>query len=345
MQTLADANGLGTGFTMAVPPSDPITTPTYSDAPGYEPSLLAVDTTAGTLDLTTTRGELYTDSNAQVNALGVGVTLTTTTQIATMIVAPDLVGSNGDNYQQAGIWFGLDEDNYVNLVVMKDSGDSAVIDLVYEVDGDVVDELDSEPIAAISSQTMTLTLTLDPATGRVVGSYQLDGGDVQPVVTGASPITLPASWFSGVDHDGSSTTSPLSYMGISATHTSAAADPITFAFDQFRVAPVEALPIFHPSSLLDDFNRADGALGSLWEGGTIGFEIVDEQLQKKNNVDPSIYWPTVFEADQEASVILNDRGHRTVAYRLLRHLRERPGAWDDNATGVHHSRAAGRGKL
>jgi hypothetical protein len=106
-------------------------------------------------------------------------------------------------------------------------------------------------------------------------------------------------------------------MGVSGTHGYAAADPITFAFDSFTVAPVASLPVFNPSSLLDDFNRADGDLGSLWEGGTIGFDIVGQQLEKKNNVDPSIYWPTVFEANQAAAVTLSAIDRSASAITLL----------------------------
>ena len=76
-------------------------------------------------------------------------------------------------------------------------------------------------------------------------------------------------------------------------------------------------PTPFPGGVLDDFNRADGDLGSLWEGGTIGFDIVRQQLRKKNNVDPSIYWPIAFDVNQKVAVTLTDIGRSATEITIL----------------------------
>jgi hypothetical protein len=70
---------------------------------------------------------------------------------------------------------------------------------------------------------------------------------------------------------------------------------------------------------LDDFNRANGGLGSKWRGTTGGYRIVSNQVDVGNG--GPIYWqPTVFGADQSACVILSklDTGsqHHTLMLKV-----------------------------
>ena len=80
---LADQNGVGTGFTMVDPPSARLSAdaPVFNaDVPGYEPGLLEVN--GGALSITATKGIQFskpsgsgitsTETNSQINALGVG---------------------------------------------------------------------------------------------------------------------------------------------------------------------------------------------------------------------------------------------------------------------------------
>jgi len=64
------------------------------------------------------------------------------------------------------------------------------------------------------------------------------------------------------------------------------------------VPPLDAFPI---TAILDDFNRADGALGANWAGntGTTNFAILNQEVQVL--LDGSVYWAAgTFNADQEA---------------------------------------------
>ena len=129
---LDDAAGgaVGTGFTMVQPRSaagDP-----------YLPENLHVAN--GELRITTTSGSQYrvpgqtTGSvNSLDNGLGVGIDPgTQALRIQTSIIAPPNGSGKG---QQAGIWFGPDEDNYVKLVVLSASASKVKVQLSVEPAG------------------------------------------------------------------------------------------------------------------------------------------------------------------------------------------------------------------
>jgi len=68
---------------------------------------------------------------------------------------------------------------------------------------------------------------------------------------------------------------------------------------------VAAQPAFPSTGVLDDFNRADGALGANWAGntGTDNFAILNQEVQVL--LDGSVFWDTAsFTPDQEAFITL-----------------------------------------
>ena len=139
-----------TGFTMVDPPSlrsgvvqtPAPATPTFGDVPGYEPDLLAAGN--GQLTITATKGIQYrapgqspaaTAPNAQLNGLGVGVSGSEAGyDLSTTVVAPTFPGPDNGS-QQGGLWFGLDEDDYVKAVVARVSSTTNKVQLVTEVGG------------------------------------------------------------------------------------------------------------------------------------------------------------------------------------------------------------------
>src|SRR5688572_18936818 len=131
---LQDNIGVATGFTMVDKPSAPLVTPTYLNIPGYEPSKLQI--TGGKLIITTTAGISYlnpaqsANTNSQVNALGVGFVSPSKFSVQTTLVQPS-VGTGKS--EQAGLWFGLDEDNYVKLVVLSAGSGTSKIEMRKEV--------------------------------------------------------------------------------------------------------------------------------------------------------------------------------------------------------------------
>ena len=93
---------------------------------------MAVDLTDGTFEITTTSGIAYQAIDAQDNALGVGIDGPSQVSVlGTTLVNPP---AGTGNSEQAGLWFGNDEDNYSKLVVLS-SATGTRIQFLTEVDG------------------------------------------------------------------------------------------------------------------------------------------------------------------------------------------------------------------
>ena len=245
---LADRSGVGTGFTMADPPSAPLSAPSNPAVPGYEPSLLQI--VSGRLQVTTTAGITYLQpstsarTNSQVNALGVGLKASAHKNSVEVTLLQPPAGSNKS--EQAGIWFGLDENNYIKLDVMSWSGGTNVVEMRREVNG--LSAQNADRIAtggmSLSSSTIRLRMLIDNATNSVEGFYTVNGG--KEVRLGS--LSIPASFIAGKTLSDGSTTG-VSFAGILATHRNATA-PLTYAFDDFRVTPVDAgILSFAPTAL------------------------------------------------------------------------------------------------
>ena len=247
---LEDKSGVGTGFTMVDPPSARLSAdnPVFnSKVPGYEPGKLSVG--GGALTVTSTKGIQYrdpsksSDTNSQINALGVGVSVNTNKiRVETTVVNPNFAASSGNSAQQAGVWFGLDEDNYAKLVVSKTGDSTGKIQLLVEdygsAPGALPTELGSSDLANVTTQSVTLILELDPAARTATGYYRLNGGaEVRLEQSGQTSLALSQAFFTGVDYGGSA---KGSFAGIFTTLRRAAASPaIPFAFSDFSVSEVK----------------------------------------------------------------------------------------------------------
>ncbi|NJM08280.1 hypothetical protein HC891_22025 [Candidatus Gracilibacteria bacterium] len=203
---LPDATGIGTGFTMIDPPSARLAAdgPVFDgDAPGYEPSKLAVNTTAGTLTIVSNKGIMFakpsisTETNSQINALGVGVDVGSDALELRATLFPPAWPSGANSSQQAGLWFGLNEDNYVKLAFVNSSpgsgGRTASINLQSEDDPTVAPttNITSSPFAWTGGTPVQLVLVLNPTDNTARGTYQVGSGVVQPI----GPLTLPSEFF------------------------------------------------------------------------------------------------------------------------------------------------------
>ena len=170
---IADKDGQGTGFTR-------VQANTAGDQ--YQPSLIDLDTAAGTLSLTTqTNGGNNTGSaNNLYNALETQFDGSTTGFTITARLKGPLSYMNA-TYDQGGIYFGPDQDNFVKLI--PEYGNSGnVLQFRDELGGSTTPTLPSSvqninigSFASIS--TLDLRLTGDPSTGKVNAYYAINGGD------------------------------------------------------------------------------------------------------------------------------------------------------------------------
>ena len=248
---LADGSGTGTGFTLVAPPSARFEgSPTFPNVEGYEPGDLTV-ATAGTGTLTVNAGKgiffrepsASTQTNSQINALAVGIDASEPTTITARL--SDLPAVSGRSQsQQAGLWFGLGEDDYVKLVTVYNGGGNYKVQLGYEAGADVPagNERNSGNVFG-EGDDVVLKLELDPVALTATGFYSADGGATFTQVEAAEgSVPLDASLFAGIDHDGDSGTEAISPAGVLATTRRANAG-LDFSFDAFDVRGPSASPV------------------------------------------------------------------------------------------------------
>ena len=269
---ILDRNGQGTGFTMVDPPSSNLypATPSNRNVPGLEADLLTI--VGGKLVITSTKGinfqrpPVSSNNNSQVNALGVGIDAPTKPfTVSVELDQPDFDASGGANSQQGGLWYGLDEDNYIKLVVIKSGAGLQRVQLVVErIDpadnaSVTIAALNSIEFSSTAAGMIRLEMLLDPAAGTVAARYSLDNGTAVDLSEGTTTsLVVPAGFFTGHDHDGDNATARLSYAGIFTTHRNAAADAaIDFSFDNFGVK--EAATVGTPR--ITGILPRDGAVG------------------------------------------------------------------------------------
>ncbi|MBC8121172.1 MAG: PQQ-dependent sugar dehydrogenase [Gemmatimonadaceae bacterium] len=242
-----DKNAVGTGFTYVDPPAS---------GSGYQSSKLLVSLSAGTFKITTTSGLAYLGANSQVNALGVGIDAPSQLSIIDTTVVNPPAGTG--KYEQAGLWFGNDQDNYVKVVVIS-TPNGTLLQYLMEVNGALKSTVSSSP-KTLSSSKVGLQLRVDPASRTIAASYTINGGS--RVTLGSFPA--PTGFFSfdaaGVDPE----IGTNSFGGIFASHRNATT-ALTYTFDKFSVVAEQTPP---PSGGFDftrtTFPVADSPTSMVW---------------------------------------------------------------------------------
>jgi len=271
---LEDRDFSETGFTMVTAPSvnQFPAVPTNANVPGLEADL--IDVLNGQLTITTTKGISLekppsgTNNNTQVNTLGVGFqTVGSVFDVAVDLEQPDFSQSANNGQQQAGLWFGLDEDNYVKLVLEKVSDAGQRIRLLVEtIDPNdntavTINEITSVGLNTMTASNIRLRLEIDPVYQSVRGFYTLDNGVEALVgVNSVDSLSLPQVLLDGVDHDANGSTPALSFAGVMASHFRAAETEVLDAsFDNFviEVQPFVPTLILSPNDL--DISLVEGA--------------------------------------------------------------------------------------
>jgi regulation of enolase protein 1 (concanavalin A-like superfamily)/fibronectin type 3 domain-containing protein len=167
---LLDKDGQGTGFTR---------TQSNNSSNSYQPNLIDLDTGAGVLKITSTAGSNSTSDNNLVNGLETQFdgTISAGFQITARLKGP--LTSITANYQQAGIYFGKDQDNYVKLVAVNGSSGN-VLQFKDELNGagatlpSSVQNVNIGSFANIT--TLDLRISGDASTGKISAYYSINGG-------------------------------------------------------------------------------------------------------------------------------------------------------------------------
>ncbi len=226
-----------TGFTMVDNPSARLVSddPVFSnEIPGFEPSKISIDNNH--LIITATKGIAFqnnarsTNTNSQINALGVGIDVNETTHfdIITTIDQPYADASN--NFEQAGIWLGLNEDNFIKFAARNNN----TLDLLTEIDAIALNEQAIRlTIPNLNESKVRLRLNVDVDTNTITAFYKLNTTD--EVLAGT--INLPPAI-----GNGNTTYNNLTFAGIYATKRNENENTeVTYTFEDFSILPEQDL--------------------------------------------------------------------------------------------------------
>jgi N-acetylneuraminic acid mutarotase/glucose/arabinose dehydrogenase len=215
---ILDAIGVGTGFTYVDKPSK---------GQGYLPDKLNVDLNNGTLNVTTTKGLAYQAANSQDNALGVGIDAPSQVTLLNTTITDPPAGTGSS--EQAGLWFGNDEDNFVKLVILS-TGTGTKVQYAMEVGGSQVASRSSQVITGLSGGRIKLQLRADPSDRTITGSYSVNGGTFQQLAPSVAPDEFFSFDAAGIDPR----IGTRSFGGVFASHRNGPA-PLVYKFDDFSV--------------------------------------------------------------------------------------------------------------
>jgi hypothetical protein len=224
---LADATGRSTGFSVVL---------STATGKGYVPGNLELDTARGELAVTTSSGIAQVTGNSQENALGVNIALPRGIfRIEATIVSPP-AGSGA--YEQAGIWFGISQQNYLKLV-LQSAPDALVIQALLEEN-----DTPRAPLyvtVPASPERVRLSLEVDPLRREARAYVSIDNTAERFVGSFAG---VPDSWL-GLAPQAEGQVAPLAFAGISATHRNRASalGALTYRFADFEVHRRLALPM------------------------------------------------------------------------------------------------------
>lgn len=220
---LVDKDGQGTGFTR---------TQANNFGNSYQPQLIDLDTAAGVLKLTTT-GNATNGGNAGAdNSLVNALETQFDGQSSGFIIQARLKGPLtylNDPFEQGGIYFGPDQDNYVKLVAIRTQNgnflqfrDEQNQSTVTLPTGSQAQEVPIGSFASINS--LDLRLVGDAASGRVTAFYAINGGSFVKV---PAELTLSGSVKTAFFN-------ATSRAGIMAFHKNNVG-PVTVTFDSFEI--------------------------------------------------------------------------------------------------------------
>ncbi len=248
---------------------------------------LHVGAAGGFLSLTTTPGTNRERANSQDNALQIGVDATAPKRIHVRLTQP-FFGVTPNGKQAAGLFVGLDEDNYVQLVVTADNGTGRPgIEFGVEIDGVYQNRFGfKQPsINLPGPNDIDLVIRINASRNSVSAFYSIDGAGEANELVG----TLGVGEAPGIEKF---FTVGLA-AGILTTHAGSN-DTMTFGFDFFRVQP--AVGLQEPSTNQDErgeefpaANEAaapDGDDSKWWEFGCATSGSPQSQ-------SPGVHWPWI----------------------------------------------------
>ena len=231
-----------------------------SNGPRFMPENISVGAAGGFLGIMTTEGTNAGGANSQENALQLGFDATRAFRVSTRVTAPFL-GQTPSGQQAAGLLLGLDEDNYVKLVVTADNGTGVPgIQFAVEIDGALAVNPTGANLhlAMPGPQNVDLFLEGDPI-ARSISAYC--------TVDSTNPSDV--RWIGTVDASAYPALARFFKVGLAAgvlaTHVGTAED-VTFAFDLFEIEWAAGQEV--PVALINSGGPSATTGGNVWSADT-----------------------------------------------------------------------------
>ena len=214
---ILDAANVGTGFTTIEAPDGSLS---------YRPELIVANHAEGVLELMTTAGLHHRTANSQINTLGVGIDAPN--QVA--IVKTTLVEPNGGTgrFEQGGLWFGIDDDNFLKFVVASTRAGTQLHALL-EVDGIPRAQATDVP-RDFTGVDVEMELVIDPENERVIAYATLPGSPRREIARFQPPPAFFSFDVAGI-HPAIGT---RSFVGIFGSHRYGPA-PLVYRFRGFSI--------------------------------------------------------------------------------------------------------------
>ncbi|MEZ4592548.1 MAG: hypothetical protein R3D55_15600 [Chloroflexota bacterium] len=147
---------------------------------------------------------------------------------------------------------------------------------------------------------------LQPGQSHTISLTPPENGAMIETIDGVSPAIDFSVQLSNCNPQPLNQTPVPTATAIGATATATATGPTataTVPATPTATATVPTVSGFPTTGILDDFNRANGSIGSSWAGDTAGYAVANGRLDVGNDED--IYWSgSSFAANQEAYVTL-----------------------------------------
>jgi hypothetical protein len=198
--TIADANGIGTGFDMVMP---------NTAGNQYDPSLINLDSTNGVLDITSTSGTMTAKANTQLDALGETFDASRKKfTITSRLVGPFTQIDQANDHQ--ALWWGHNQDNFMKVEIENNNGTPGLVVFFEQTNkiGGIPNQIIAGPISPPSlanAAFVDVYFTCDPATGGCTFAYRIASNDPIDIIpfsgVTATPI-FPTLWFSRYEYAG-----------------------------------------------------------------------------------------------------------------------------------------------
>jgi hypothetical protein len=237
--------GMGnTGFTMVDRPTNG--GGTVPNAKGYDPTRITIN--SGLLSITTTNGLAINNVNSQINALGVALEPSSTHNIEITTKLVNLPTITNGTFEQAGIWFGIDERNYIKLdVTSRDANLSHDVEMVYEFNNSNTNTGSAVNNVVAAGGSIILRMLINPTEKSITGFYSTNNGvtfNQLVKINNISDNILNGKTVSGIN----GSTDKAVFAGIYASHRNATSQRV-YNFDDFSITTINPNIILSSSNL------------------------------------------------------------------------------------------------